>query len=153
MHLVMCTALCSRTSCCRTCWYPATPSMENVLIALLHTVAQPTLDDILHGMQWHMQWPELSMQSSVYCSLHYILLSSASCCHPTHMAFLVVLLSVWCLGGYSACCWSRHASCRRCHPSPPVLVHLYPSYVLLCLLQRGHVCGRVLCTAPWAACC
>ena len=50
MLLVMCTALCSRTSCWSILLSQLTPGLDNVLVSLLHTVDEPTLDDILHGM-------------------------------------------------------------------------------------------------------
>lgn len=68
------------------------------------------------------------------------------------MAFLVVLLSVWCLGGSLCCCWSCQASCCGCPPCTPVLLHPTPSYRPCCAYcNEGTVCGCVLCTAPWAA--
>ena len=96
-HLVMCTALCSRTSCCRIL-------LPSLLLAWTTSCSHyctpwpnPRWTTSFMGKQCPGNGLLLHMLSSVSCSLHYILLSLASTTVILGMAFPVVHLSVRCL--------------------------------------------------------
>ena len=147
----------------------AATALDNAVHLCNYTVDGPTLADVLRVCMAQSMLSAVPPEDTVYCSIHYVLLSLASSPSPPSSMALWVSCCIWCAMASAAvpavlhqrtCCGCSLPPCyphlhhRTCPSLPTALWHCVLMAWRCCALHHGlpmlslaPVYTAVLCTA------